>query len=99
MHWQPSLAPAGVWTATGLEQQVFVDHSGRRARRVALLGATCAVLAAVWLLALVSGSFGFSTLPAIGLSHAAQAPSPAPHRVLHTAAVHRSLVRSGADFE
>ncbi len=99
MHWQPSLAPAGVWTATGLEKQVFVDHSGRRARRVALLGAACAALAAVWLLALVSGSFGFSTLPAIYLRHATQASSLAPHRVLHTAAVHRSLVLPGVDFE
>jgi hypothetical protein len=58
-------APASVWTATGLERQVFLDRSGRRRRSFGALGALGALLAAVWLTALMTGSVGFSNLPAL----------------------------------
>src|ERR1700731_1087316 len=61
----PDRTRAVVWTATGLERQVFLDRSGRRRRHFAALGALLAMLATVWLTALVTGSVGFSSLPAL----------------------------------
>lgn len=61
----PEPTVAGVWTATGLERQVFLDRSGRRRRHISALGALLAVLAGAWLAALVTGSVGFSSLPAL----------------------------------
>jgi hypothetical protein len=75
------LARASVWTATGLERQVFVDRSGRRGRHFGALGALLALLATVWLTALVTGSVGFSSLPALPSATANATPfKPAPHR-------------------
>jgi hypothetical protein len=54
-----------VWKATGLEPQVFLDHSGRRARRVSAAGVLAAVLSAGWLGGIVGGSAGFASLPAL----------------------------------
>jgi hypothetical protein len=72
--------PAGVWTATGLERQVFLARSGHRPRGVAALGTLLALLAAVWLTALTTGSVGFSSLPALPSTTANLTPShPAAH--------------------
>lgn len=54
-----------VWRATGLEPQVFLDRSGRRARRVSVAGVVAAVLGASWLGGIVGGSAGFASLPAL----------------------------------
>ena len=43
---------------------MFVDHSGRRARRVRIVGVAVAGLCALWLAGLVVGSAGFSDFPA-----------------------------------
>ena len=71
------LAPEpDVWRATGLEPQVFLDRSGRRARRVSVAGVLAAVLSAGWLGGVVGGSAGFASLPALRsaalVAHAAQ---------------------------
>jgi hypothetical protein len=71
-----------VWKATGLEPQVFLDHSGRRARRVSVAGVLAAVLSAGWLGGIVCGSAGFASLPALrsGALEAHAAPQHASHR-------------------
>jgi hypothetical protein len=56
-----------VWTATGRERQVFLDVSGRRARRMRAAGALAAV---------VGGGTGFASLPALRPSLIARAPAP-----------------------
>ena len=71
---------AAVWTATGLERQVFLDRSGRRRRRFGALGTLLAMLATVWLTALVTGSVGFSSLPALPSTTANVPAKPATHR-------------------
>jgi hypothetical protein len=74
---------APVWTATGLERQIFLDQTGRRARLVGLGGVLAALLAGFWLAALVTGALGFANLP--------QLPGPVgviariPNRVVHVA--------------
>jgi hypothetical protein len=70
-----------VWKATGLEPQVFLDHSGRRARRVSVAGVLAAVLSAGWLGGIVCGSAGFASLPA--LRSAALVGHAAPLHVSH----------------
>jgi hypothetical protein len=77
---RPAPFPAGVWTATGLERQVFLARSGRRSRGFGALSTLLAVLAVVWLTALMTGSMGFSNLPALPSAAAIVAPStPAAH--------------------
>jgi hypothetical protein len=71
---------AAVWTATGLERQVFFDRSGRRSRHFGALGALLALLATVWLTALVTGSVGFSSLPALRSATANVPAKPAIRR-------------------
>jgi hypothetical protein len=78
---------AVVWTATGLERQVFLDHTGRRGRRVRLAGSGLAVASAGWLAALVTGSLGFSNLPSLPPASGLVARQPAP--VVHVAAIRR----------
>jgi hypothetical protein len=68
----PTDAQATVWTATGLEPQVFLDPSGRRARRVHLAGAVAALACSGWLAGLIAGGAGFATLPALPTTLAAQ---------------------------
>jgi hypothetical protein len=68
-----------VWTATGLERQVFLDRSGRRRRHFGALGSLLALLATVWLTALVTGSVGFSSLPALPSATANVLAKPATH--------------------
>jgi hypothetical protein len=71
-------AEAGVWRATGREEPVFLDRSGRRSPAVRVVGGIAAVASATWLAALVTGAIGFANLPAppaIGVSAvAARAP-------------------------
>jgi hypothetical protein len=81
-------ASAVVWTATGLERQVFLDHTGRRGRRVRLAGAGMALASAGWLAALVTGSLGFSTLPSLPPAIGTLAARPVPAAV-HLASSHR----------
>jgi hypothetical protein len=59
---QPSAQPT-VWTATGHEPPVFLDHHGRRRRWVWAGGALAGAAATFWLAALVAGAIGFATLP------------------------------------
>jgi hypothetical protein len=47
------------------EAQVFVDHSGRRARCVRLVGAGMAGLCCLWLTGLVIGMAGFANFPTV----------------------------------
>jgi hypothetical protein len=69
-----------VWKATGLEPQVFLDRSGRRARRVSVAGMLAAVLGAGWLGGIVGGSAGFASLPAL---HPVLVAHAAPQHVSH----------------
>lgn len=69
---------AQVWTATGLERQVFLDRTGRRRRAVATTAALAAVLCALWLAGLVTGALGFSSLPALPSANAL-ASKPVSH--------------------
>ena len=56
-----------VWWATGHETPVFFDERGFRAKLVRL-AATCSLLmVAAWLALVVSGPFGFGSLPAAQL--------------------------------
>lgn len=77
-----------VWTATGLERQVFLDHTGRRHRRVRFAGTGLALLSAAWLGAIVSGGVGFNSLPALPgpAGSLAAAPHVAKHRAVRVAA-------------
>ena len=68
-------ASTAVWTATGLERQVFLSHSGRRRRGFSALGALLALLAGVWMTALMTGSVGFSRLPTLPSATAIVRPS------------------------
>jgi hypothetical protein len=68
---------ARVWTATGQEPQVFLDHTGRRARRMRVLGGLAALTAAGWLGGVIGGSAGFASLPALH-SHSIVAHARAP---------------------
>ena len=77
-----------VWRATGLEPQVFLDHSGRRARRVTVAGVLAAALSAGWLVGIAGGSAGFASLPA--LRSAALVAHGTPQHVSH-----RSHARRG----
>ena len=64
---QRDLAPpesALPWLIGGHEAPVFVDHSGRRARGVRVVGAAMAALCALWLVGLLLGMAGFSGFPA-----------------------------------
>jgi hypothetical protein len=53
------------WRIADYEAQVFVDHSGRRARAVRILGAAMAGMCALWLAGLVIGMAGFSGFPSV----------------------------------
>jgi hypothetical protein len=61
----------------GDEALVFVDHSGRRARGVHLIGAVVVVLCTLWLVGVVSGMVG-SGFPGARL-HALQLHAALPH--------------------
>jgi hypothetical protein len=52
-----------VWTATGHESPVFLDHHGRRRRWVLAGGTLAGAAASLWLVALIAGAIGFATLP------------------------------------
>jgi hypothetical protein len=68
--------PPAAWLTSGQDAQVFVDHSGRRARGVRVAGLAAAGVCAFWLAGLTVGMAGFSGFPTIGLrvlSHAAVA--------------------------
>lgn len=69
---------SGVWRATGREEPVFLDHSGRRLRLMRVAGAGFACAAAAWLAALVSGALGFASLPGPAPLTAAVVRVPAP---------------------
>ena len=90
-----SVPAHATWTATGMERQIFVDHSGRRARRVGVAGLLCAVLSAGWFAGLVGGSFGFTGLPAVGTAPVAGATHA--HAVTHVAALRRTALETSAN--
>lgn len=56
---------SATWRITDREAQVFVDHSGRRARWVRFVGAGIAGLCALWLTGLVIGMAGFANFPSV----------------------------------
>jgi hypothetical protein len=58
-----------VWTATGHEPPVFLDHHGRRRRWVLAGGTLAGAAASMWLAALVAGAIGFATLPSWHAQH------------------------------
>jgi len=73
-----------VWWATGLETPVFFDERGFRAKLVRLCATCSLLLVAAWLALVVSGPFGFGSLPA------AQLLLPHEHHHHHvTAGLHR----------
>jgi hypothetical protein len=49
--------------ATGTERPIFLDETGRRARRVRAACTAGGAAAALWLAAIVSGPLGFGRLP------------------------------------
>jgi hypothetical protein len=49
--------------ATGTERPIFLDETGRRARRVRAACTAGCVAAGLWLAAIVGGSVGFGPLP------------------------------------
>jgi hypothetical protein len=49
--------------ATGTERPIFLDETGRRARRVRAACTAGGAAAVLWLAAIVGGSFGFGRLP------------------------------------
>jgi hypothetical protein len=65
-------SPAAWWTS-GRDAQVFVDDSGRRARRMRVAGVAVAALCAFWLVGLTVGMAGFSGFSSIGLHALARA--------------------------
>lgn len=65
-----------VWRATGHEEPIFLDHSGRRKHLVGVLAVMAATLSAGWLGALLTGAAGFADLPA-GTLAVASVPRPA----------------------
>ena len=79
--------------ATGTERPIFLDETGRRARRVRAAGSAAAVAAGLWLAAIVGGSLGFGPLPAgppAALVVRAPLALPHPHRVhIRTALGHQ----------
>jgi hypothetical protein len=81
--------------ATGTERPVFLDETGRRARRVrAVCTAGCAA-AVLWLAAIVGGSFGFGRLPPGPAAFVLRAPIVVAHAPIVVARVHRVHVRAG----
>lgn len=98
-------AEANVWRATGREEPVFLDRSGRRRPLLRVCGALLAAGSAAWLGALVTGAIGFGSLPATSISGvlpAVRDPAvgrivaltrPAPERSVHAPALgaHRRL--------
>jgi hypothetical protein len=60
---QPELRLASL--SAEQEALVFVDHSGRRARWVRLLGAGMAGLCCLWLTGLLIGMAGFANFPTV----------------------------------
>jgi hypothetical protein len=82
-----------VWTATGLERQIFLDQTGRRARRARIAGVAAAALSTGWLAALVTGAVGFASLPAVPSAGALAARG---HRVSRPATAHQRRHRSVA---
>jgi hypothetical protein len=98
---EPLLAPESpaAWLTSGHEAQVFVDDSGRRARRVRLAGFALACACAFWLAALTLGMVGFAGFPARlpTLAHKGIARPAATRRdqfadLRETASTHRALV-------
>jgi hypothetical protein len=81
-----SAGSGDIWTATGRERQVFLDVTGRRARRVRGAGALAAVVATGWLGGVVGGGTGFASLPALRASLVAHTAvrAVAPARVHHS---------------
>jgi len=65
-----------VWRATGHEEPIFLDRSGRRKHLVGVLAVMAATLSVGWLGALLTGAAGFSDLPA-GTLAVASVPRPA----------------------
>ncbi len=80
---QSGRACGSVWRATGHEEPVFLDHSGRRKHLMAVLATVAATLSVGWLGALFTGAAGFADLPA-GTLAVASAPRPAAV-ISHTA--------------
>jgi hypothetical protein len=78
-----STSSTTVWTATGLERQIFVDQTGRRARLVRVAGVIAALLSAAWLAALVTGALGYANLPR--LPGPIGAIATVPNHVVHVA--------------
>ena len=68
---------SAVWRATGTEEPVFLDRSGRRRPLLGVAGAGAGLLAATWLAALVTGAIGFSNLPVSAAVPAVAGRAPA----------------------
>jgi hypothetical protein len=68
--------PGGVTTAVRTERPVFVASGNRRARALRYAAVLAAVVACIWLVALVVGMLGFGRLPGVSLPLGAQAKSP-----------------------
>jgi hypothetical protein len=74
----PPLVPAAGWGQAEHEVQVFVDDSGRRARRVRGAGLAVVATWSFWFVGLMGGMVGFGGFPA---ATTGLAPTAA-HRVL-----------------
>jgi hypothetical protein len=85
-------SPAAWWTS-GRDAQVFVDDSGRRARRMRVAGIAAAALCAFWLVGLTVGMAGFSGFSSIGLHALARAGLKPPLTLRADAIADRSELR------
>jgi hypothetical protein len=85
-------SPAAWWTS-GRDAQVFVDDSGRRARRMRVAGVAAAALCAFWLVGLAVGMAGFSGFSSIGLHALARAGLKRPPTLRADAIADRSALR------
>jgi hypothetical protein len=85
-------SPAAWWTS-GRDAQVFVDDTGRRARRMRIAGIAAAALCAFWLVGLTVGMAGFSGFSSIGLHALARAGLKRPPTLRADAIADRSQLR------
>ncbi len=86
---------AAIWRATGREEPVFLDRTGRRRPLLRVLGSASAALSGISLVALATGAIGFGSLPGVpaslatfkagtqqvaAVTHAVRVRSAASHR-------------------
>jgi hypothetical protein len=85
-----------VWTATGHEPPVFLDHRGHRRRWVLAGGTLAGAAATLWLAALIAGAIGFATLPSWRAYHRDRVWRQTYARIDRDTSSHRRLAEARA---